>query len=99
MDYEERMIDGVQMVAYAGCWYPVYEDERDYDEKVEDGMIMIFLDGEWHTLMEAQDPFPFADLSDDEMNALYDDQTDARIPVPYYECDDDDMEYFNFYDR
>jgi hypothetical protein len=71
MDYEERMIDGVQMVAFAGCWYPLYEDEPDYDEKVENGMIMIFVDGEWHTLME--DPNNFPVLSDDEMNALYDD--------------------------
>ena len=65
MDYEERMIDGVHMVAFAGCWYPVYEDEPDYDENVDD---MIFLDGEWHTLM---DNFPV--LTDDEMNTLYDD--------------------------
>ncbi len=68
MDYEERTIDGVQMVAFAGCWYPLYEDEPDYDEKVENGMIMIFVDGEWHTLME--DSFPL--LSDDEFNTLYD---------------------------
>ncbi len=61
------MIDGVQMVAFQGRWYPIYEDEPDYDEKVENGMIMIFVDGEWHTLM---DNFPV--LSDDEMNALYD---------------------------
>lgn len=71
MDYEERTIDGVQMVAFQGCWYPLYEDEPDYDEKVENGMIMIFVDGEWHTLME--DPNNFPVLSDDEMNALYDD--------------------------
>ena len=64
------MIDGVQMVAFQGCWYPIYEDEPDYDEKVENGMIMIFVDGEWHTLME--DPNNFPVLTDDEMNALYD---------------------------
>lgn len=59
------MIDGVQMVAFQGCWYPLYEDEPDYDEKVEDGMIMIFVDGEWHILMDN------SPILSDEMNALY----------------------------
>jgi hypothetical protein len=85
MDYEERMIDGTLMVAYNGCWYPTYEDEPDYDAFEVDYEEMNNLD------------FPFADLSDDEMNALYNDLTDARIPVPYYECDDDDdMDWVNY---
>lgn len=105
MDYEDRMIDGVLMVAFQGCWYPLYEDEPDYEEKVEDGMVMVSVNGHWYPVMEAQDMFPFADLSDDELNALYDDQdTDTQDAQdggpPYYECDDDDdMDLFNFYER
>ena len=70
---EEKVEDGMVWIKFQGCWYPIYEDEPDYDEKVENGMIMIFVDGEWHTLME--DPNNFPVLSDDEMNALYDDLT------------------------
>jgi hypothetical protein len=73
MDYEERMIDGTLMVAFNGCWYPIYEDEPDYDAFEVDNNL----------------DFPFADLSDDEMNALFNDLTDARIPVPYYETDEE----------
>jgi len=60
MDYEERMIDGNRMVAFNGCWYPIYEDEPDYDA-FEDYDQVLNLN--------------FPDLSDDEMNALYDDLT------------------------
>jgi hypothetical protein len=95
MDYEERMIDGVQMVAFQGHWYPLYEDEPDYDEKVEDGMVMILVNGQWFPVMEAVQDFPFAELSDDELNALYDvyepgELTGELTTGPYYECDDDD---------
>jgi len=90
MDYEERMIDGVQMVAFQGCWYPLYEDEPDYDEKVEDGMVMVLVNGHWYPVTEAvQDNFPFADLTDYEFLNLYYD---------HYECDDKDMDYYDHYE-
>jgi len=57
MDYEEQMIDGLLMIAFKGCWYPLEEE---------------------------------FDLTDEEIDALFDDLTYEPTPVPYYECDDDD---------
>jgi hypothetical protein len=37
----------------------------------------------------AQDLYPFADLSDDEMNALYDDLTDQDLP--FADLNDDEF--------
>ncbi len=82
MDYEERMIDGTLMVAFNGCWYPIYEDEPDYDAEVDYEDMDDNLDN--------NHKFPFIDLTDDELYALFDDLTEtARIPVPYYECDEE----------
>ena len=91
MDYEEKVIDGVPMVAFRGCWYPLYENEDDYDEKVEDGMVMVLVEGHWYPVTEAvQDNFPFYDLSNDELQTLFND------PLDYYDHWQDevyDMEY------
>ena len=45
MDYEEKLFDGVRMIAFKGCWYPLEE--------------------------EVQDQFPFYDLTDRDLNALF----------------------------
>jgi hypothetical protein len=72
MDYEEKVINGTPMVAFRGCWYPLYEDEDEYPEKVEDGMVMVLVDGHWYPVTEAvQDHFPFYDLSDQDLQDLY----------------------------
>ena len=76
------MIDGTLMVAFNGCWYPIYEDEPDYDAEVDYEDMDNNLDN--------NNKFPFTDLTDDELYALFDDLTEtARIPVPYYECDEE----------
>ena len=77
-----------------------YELNFECEEKVEDGMVWIKYGEHWYPEREATLDFPFADLNDDEFLDLY---PGARFfayptPVPYYECDDDDMEYFKFYD-
>jgi len=77
MDYEEKVIDGVAMVAFQGVWYPLYEDEPDYDEKVEDGMVMVLVNGHWYPAGEAvQDQFPFYDLTNEDLQDLYGDPLD-----------------------
>ena len=79
-----------------------YELNFECEEKVEDGMVWIKYGEHWYPEREAPPDFPFADLTDDEFTDLY---PGGRFfayttPVPYYECnDDDDMDYFNFYDR
>jgi hypothetical protein len=92
MDYEEKIIDGVPMVAFRGCWYPLYENEPDYDEKVEDGMVMVLVGGHWYPVAEAvQDYLPFYDLSNEELQNLF-----KQDPLDYYdEWQDEvyDMEY------
>ena len=95
MTCEEKVIDGVWQINFNGRWYVMDEIGlipaiyTDYEEVVEDGMEWINFGGHWYPGLETLD-FPFADLSDDELNALYDDATDEPTPVPYYECDDDD---------
>ena len=95
MDYEEKVIDGVPMVAFNGCWYPLYEDEHDYDEKVEDGMVMVLVNGHWYPVTEAvQDQFPFYDLTNEELQKLF--GAEVFDPLEYEsEYDDEvyDMEY------
>jgi hypothetical protein len=89
MDYEEKIIDGVAMVAFKGCWYPLYDDEDEYEEKVEDGMVMVLVEGHWYPVAEAvQDMFPFYDLSDQDLKNLYSEQLNYREPYEVY-----DMEY------
>ena len=106
MSCEEKMIDGAWNINFNGRWYVMEEIGlipaiyTDCEVKVEDGMEWIGIGGHWYPGHDvALDYFPFADLSDDELNALYDDATDEPTPVPYYECDDDDMDFFNFYER
>ena len=95
MDYEEKMIDGVAMVAFNGCWYPFEdEDEPDYDEKVEDGMVMISVNGHWYPVAEAvQDMFPFYDLSNEDLQELYEDDFDLRTVFDPLEYEDEDEVY------
>jgi hypothetical protein len=72
MDYEEKVIDGVCMIAFKGCWYPLDETPLPYEEKVEDGMIQVLVNGHWYPVAEAvQDEFPFYDLTDRDLNALF----------------------------
>lgn len=88
MDYEEKVIDGISMVAFRGCWYPLYEEETDYEEKVEDGMVMVLVNGHWYPVAEAvQDMFPFWDVSNEELKELYTEQVDYGWDEVY------DMEY------
>jgi hypothetical protein len=88
MDYEEKMINGVAMVAFQGCWYPLYEDEPDYDEKVEDGMVMVLVNGQWYPVAEAvQDQFPFHDLTNEDLQELFGDYN----PLDYWTEYDDEV--------
>jgi hypothetical protein len=94
MDYEQKMIDGVEMVAFQGCWYPLYEDEPDYDEKVEDGMVMILVNGHWYPVAEAvQDMFPFYDLTNEDLQELYEDDFDLQTVFDPLEYEDEDEVY------
>lgn len=95
MSCEEKVIDGVWQINLNGRWYVMDEIGlipaiyTDYEEVVEDGAEWINFGGHWYPGLETPD-IPFADLTDDEMNALYDDLTYEPTPVPYYECDDED---------
>ena len=92
MDYEEKMIDGVAMVAFQGSWYPLYEDEPDYEEKVEDGMVMVLVNGHWYPVAEAvQDQFPFHDLTNEDLQDMFG-KTYLNDPLNYW------TEYDEVYD-
>ena len=65
MDYEEKTIDGVTMIAFKGCWYllPPEPEEPPYDE--------------------AMAKFPFYDLTNYDMQDLFDyDINDKPWPCP-----------------
>jgi hypothetical protein len=100
------MIDGVMQINFNGRWYVMSEiglepmHEGDFEEKVEDGIVFIKCDGHWYPEREAVlNYFPFADLTDDDFLDLYnvyylhEDENYIPTPVPYYECDDDDMQW------
>ena len=60
------------MIAFKGCWYPLYDEEPPYEEKVEDGMIMMKIQDEWHPIAEAvQDHLPFYDLTDYDFQQIF----------------------------
>lgn len=91
MDYEEKTMNGVEMIAFRGCWYPLYEEETDFEEKVEDGMVMVLVNGHWYPVSEAvQDMFPFHDVSDEDLQALF---SKEEPEVDYGWDDVYDMEY------
>jgi len=61
-EYEENVEDGLIRLKFRGQWYPIAEAEPDYD---------IFND-HWYPVPDsAQDYFPFYDLTDRDLNALY----------------------------